>query len=67
MEIERASAVLTVESDRRAINPLPKPAYSPNTSNINFEIDSLFSVVEKSGNYVFEDDKPPPIVLCIRF
>ena len=28
----------------------------PNTPNQNFEIVILFSIVEKPGNYVFEDD-----------
>jgi hypothetical protein len=26
----------------------------------------LFNIVERSGNYVFEDDNPPPIALRTR-
>ena len=35
------------------------PKISPNTSNQNFETAILFKVVEKSGNYIFEDDPSP--------
>ena len=49
---------LIVESDRRATNPPPTPIISSNTYNQNFYIAILLSVVERSGNYVFEDDNP---------
>jgi len=43
------------------------PIISSNTSNERFEIAILFSIAERSGNYVFEDDKiPSPIVLRAR-
>jgi hypothetical protein len=47
---------LIVESDWRTSNPPLTPTISPNTSNQNFEIAILFNVVERSRNYVFEDD-----------
>jgi hypothetical protein len=50
---------LLVESDWRATNPRFTPTISPNISNQNFEIAILFSVVQRSGNYVFEDEKEP--------
>jgi hypothetical protein len=40
-----------------SIPPLT-PTISPNKSNQNFEIAILFNLVERSGNYVFEDDNP---------
>ena len=52
-------AFLIVKSKWRTIIPIPTvPFISPNTSNQNFEINNLFSVVEKFRNYVFEDDIP---------
>jgi hypothetical protein len=54
-------AFLIVECDWRATKPSLTPTISPNTSNQNFEIDILFNVVERSGNYVFEDDTPPTV------
>jgi hypothetical protein len=41
------------------LTPPVMPTISPNTSNKNFEIGILFNVVENSGNFVFEDYKPP--------
>ena len=38
------------------LTPPPTPTISPNTSNRYFEIAILFNLVERSGNYVFEDD-----------
>jgi hypothetical protein len=38
-------------------NP-PTPNIYKNTSYKNFEIAILFNVVERSGNYFFEDDNP---------
>ena len=38
----------------------PTPTISPDTFNKNFEIVILFNVVERSGNYAFEDNPPPP-------
>jgi len=35
------------------------PTISPNISHKNFEIAIFFSVVIKSGNYVFKDDHHP--------
>jgi hypothetical protein len=52
-------AFLIVESDWRATKPPVIPIISPNTSNQSFEIDILFDVVQRSRNYVFEDDTPP--------
>jgi hypothetical protein len=46
---------LIVKSDWRKTNTPPTPIISLKTSNKNFEIAILFNVVEKSGNYVFED------------
>jgi hypothetical protein len=51
----------TIESDWRAINPLLTPTFSPNKFSQNFEIVILLNVVKRSGNYVFEDDKPPAV------
>jgi hypothetical protein len=48
-----------VKSDCRKTNIPPTPTISPKTSNKNLEIAILFNVVEKSGNYIFEDDIPP--------
>ena len=49
-----------VESDWRAINPSLTLTISPNTSHQNFEITIMLNVVERFGNYVFDDDNPPP-------
>jgi hypothetical protein len=49
---------LMVKSDWRATNPLLTLTISKNTSNKNFKTAILFNVIEKSGNYVFEDDNP---------
>ena len=38
----------------------PMAINSQNTSNQYFEITILFSVVERSRNYVFENNTPPP-------
>jgi len=46
------------KSDWRVTNPPPMPTISPNTSNPNFEIVILFNVVERSRNFIFEDDIP---------
>ena len=51
---------LTVESNWRDTYPPPTPTVSLNTFNRNFEISILFSIVERSRDYVFEDDNPPP-------
>jgi len=37
----------------------PSLTISPKTSDRNFEIAILFTVIKRSGNYVFEDDDPP--------
>ena len=50
---------LTVESDWRAANLPPATTISPNTSNKNLEIATLFNLVELFRYYVFEDDTPP--------
>ena len=36
---------------------------SPSTFNQNFEIAILFNIVERSGNYVFEDESSLPTAL----
>jgi hypothetical protein len=46
LEIVAACAILIVESDLKATNTPSTPAISPNTSNQNFEIAILFSVVD---------------------
>ena len=51
---------LISKSDQRATTPPPTPIISPNTFNQNFEIAIVFKVNERSGNYVFEGDNPPP-------
>jgi hypothetical protein len=55
---------LIVEIDRRE-NP-PTPIISPNIPDQRFDMAILFNVVERPGNYVFEDDNPPPIALRTR-
>jgi hypothetical protein len=35
------------------------PTIYPSTSNKNCELAFLFNIVERSGNYIFEDDTPP--------
>ena len=35
-------------------------SFFPKLSDQNFEITILFSIVERSNNYVFEDDLTPP-------
>ena len=50
---------LIVKSDWRRTKTPPMPTISPKTSNKICETAILFNVVEKSGNYVFENDKPP--------
>ena len=50
---------LIVESDWKATNTPSTPTIYPNTSYPNFEIAVLFKVVERSANYIFEDDSPP--------
>jgi hypothetical protein len=35
------------------------PTIYPNTSNKNRDIAFLFNIVERSGNYIFEDETPP--------
>ena len=42
-----------------ATNTPSTPTIYPDTSNQNIEIAILFKVVERSGNYIFEDDTPP--------
>jgi hypothetical protein len=37
----------------------PKPTISTSLSNQNFEIAILFSVIERSGNYILKDGKSP--------
>ena len=49
---------LIFKRDWRATPPLT--INSQHTSNQSFEIAILFSVVEESGNYVFENDNPLP-------
>jgi hypothetical protein len=41
------------------LTPLSHPPFPQTHSIKNFEIAILFNVVESSGNYDFEDDKPP--------
>jgi hypothetical protein len=56
-----------VRSDWRASNPPPTHTILLNASNQNFEIAIFFNVVERSENYVFEDDTPlPPRTLSAR-
>ena len=50
---------LAVERDWRAANPLARPQFSQRHPINIFEIDILFNINERSGNYVFEDDKRP--------
>jgi phospholipase/lecithinase/hemolysin len=50
---------LIVKSDWRKTNTSPTSTISPSTSNENFEMPILFNVVEKSGNYFFEDEIHP--------
>ena len=57
-ELEGSVPFLIVESDWRATNIPLTPAICANTSNQNFEITILFNVVQRSENYVFEDDSP---------
>ena len=51
--------LLIVESDWKETT---MPTISPNTSNQSFGIAILFSVVKRSGNYVFQDDNPPTVL-----
>jgi hypothetical protein len=49
---------LIVESDFKATNTPSMPTIYPNTSNQNCEIAFLLNIVERSRNYIFEDDTP---------
>jgi hypothetical protein len=49
---------LIVESDKRATNTPSTSTISTNTSSQNFKIAIFFNVVERSRNYIFEDDTP---------
>jgi hypothetical protein len=40
----------------------PTPTISTSLSNQNFEIAILFSVIERSGNYIFKDGKSPTVL-----
>ena len=66
LEIETPSALFNSRKLLEGKEPPLTPTISRNTSNQNFEIAILFNVVEKSGNYVFEDDNSPPIALMTR-
>ena len=59
LELKGLMPVLIVESDWRATNPPPTPSIFPNTSNQNFKTVILFNVIDRSGNYIVEDDNPP--------
>ena len=58
--------LLIVERDRKQINPPPTPTTSPNIPNQIFETVILFNVIDRSGNYVFQDDTLPPAELRAR-
>ena len=64
MEIERAffNSQMWLEGNK----PPSMPINSWNTFNQNFEIAILFNEGERSENYVFEDDFPPPRALSVR-
>jgi hypothetical protein len=58
---------LILKTDLRAT--IPPPSHNnhfPKTSNQNFEVAILFSVVKRTGNYVFEDDTPTITALRAR-
>ena len=57
---------LIVESDWSANSPLPTPTISPNTSNQNFDIPVLFSVVDFQVENIFLRRIPPPTTLRAR-
>jgi hypothetical protein len=40
------------------LTPLSRPQFTQTHPVKNFEIAILFKVVDRSGNYVFEDDRP---------
>ena len=42
------------------------PIISQNIFDQHFDMAILFNIVERSGNYVFEDYNPPPIALMTR-
>jgi hypothetical protein len=41
------------------LTPFLRPSFPPNRSNNNIDIAIFYNVVERSGNYVFEEDTPP--------
>ena len=49
---------IIAESIKRTTNPPLTSTISPNIPNQNFEIAIFFSVLNRSGNYVFEDEHP---------
>ena len=51
-----------VKSDWKATNTPSMPTISPNTSNQNFEKAIFFNVVERSGNWVFEEKTHPKVL-----
>jgi len=57
LDIESATELLIAKSDWRATNSSHTNHATPNIPKQNFEIAILFSVVERSESYVFEDDK----------
>ena len=62
LEIEGTSAPFNCQKWLRGQQtPSQRPSFLLNTNtNQNFEIAILFNVIERSGNYVFEDDNLPP-------
>ena len=63
ISLKRLVPFLILISDRSTTNPPPTPTLSSYTSKQNFEITILFSVVERSRNYVFDNNKSSPPAL----
>jgi hypothetical protein len=42
------------------------PIISPKITNPHVDLAFLFNIAERWGNYVFEDENPPPIALRTR-
>ena len=57
---------LSGQKDWRATSPPPTPIYSPKLSDQNFEIVILFSIVERSNNYVFRCKMTPPLQSVLK-
>jgi len=56
LDIERLKSFLIVKTDWRATNPPPTLTISSTIFNQNFKIGILINVIERSGNYVLEDN-----------